>query len=354
MPSSSDAEDTEATVEQNKKWKAYLLINITSMINFVSISEAQAGEGLSHYYEGGTDSNAMLTFGIVSFAVTLIVLLFHITPVIREKVGFQNLMNGKVEGWMLLLLVLWWCTGVTVITRAGALGYAALNIYFSSWANLFASINALNKWGRERNVLTLHKLTRISKTLPYWWMMFWSSLVMMGSAADTIRLATTDNVRNSCHYAVGVGIISILFSAFFILSHYEFLDCCEACKGRWLSYGRWFELTCSIFMNFWLVSGLDELTGAGEIASTITGNGGSDPSSEDYVPGSNIYMATWVAFIASMGVTVKWKEARAIKFAQTTREENEDVEELDVADVEKGDVEEGAVREERSDSDANG
>ena len=71
-------------------------------------------------------------------------------------------------------------------------------------------------------------------------------------------------------------------------------------------------------MNIWLVIGLEQLTGAGKIASTVTGNGGSDSTSEDYVPGSNIYVAIWTAFIASARVTVKWKEARAIRFAQTS------------------------------------
>lgn len=37
--------------------------------------------------------------------------------------------------------------------------------------------------------------------------------------------------------------------------------------------------------------------------------------------GSNIYFATWTSLISSVMVTVKWKQARAIKFAQTQQNE---------------------------------
>lgn len=48
--------------------------------------------------------------------------------------------------------------------------------------------------------------------------------------------------------------------------------------------------------------------------------------------GSNIYFATWISLISSVMVTVKWKQARAIKFAQTQNEgrkglDNDDEEE---------------------------
>lgn len=52
-------------------------------------------------------------------------------------------------------------------------------------------------------------------------------------------------------------------------------------------------------------------------ASSITGNYASDFTSTEYLPGSNIYVSIWVAFIASVRVTDKWKEARAMSFAQT-------------------------------------
>jgi len=304
----------ETQQQHNAKWRQYLLLNITSFVNFVTIEEALEAE-LPHFYSG-TNHGSTIVFGAASFAVTLLILLLDVVPVIREKVNFRNLANGKAEGFTLLGLVLWWSAGVIVLTRAGAIGYAALNNYFSAWACLFVAIAVLDKWGGEHDILTLRQLTRISPTLPYWWTLFWSSLVLLGSAADTIRLATTDYVLESCNFAVALANLSLLISVFFVLSHYEFLNCCEACRS-WMSYGGWFEICWSVVVNMLLIGGLHGLTGAGAIASTVSGSGGSDPTSEAYVPGSNVYFATWAAFCSSIGVSIKWKEARAIKFART-------------------------------------
>ncbi|KAL7533044.1 hypothetical protein ACHAXR_005006 [Thalassiosira sp. AJA248-18] len=307
--------NTNLQLEHNKKWRCYLLICVTSLTNFVSIGETFDVDLPQHYFGKNGEVNFM--FGIVTFAASLIILIFDLIGFIRNKFDFKSLKDGRVEGYTLLVFLLWWVCGVISITRAGSVGYAALNIYLSAWASLFACLDALNRWGGEKDILTFHQLTRISITLPSWWIVFWASVVVLGSAADARRLATTPYVFDSCSVAIAVGNLSSIISAFFILSHYEFFQCCLACTS-WLSYGGWLELACSILVNIFLVIGLELLTGAGRIASTVTGNGGSDPAQEDYVPGSNIYLAIWTAFIASVRVTVKWKEARAIRFAQTS------------------------------------
>jgi len=54
-------------------------------------------------------------------------------------------------------------------------------------------------------------------------------------------------------------------------------------------------------------------------------------------------MSIWIGFISSVLVTVRWKEARAIKFAETRREEGDrdvDVNVENVLDDEDGDKEE--------------
>ena len=61
--------------------------------------------------------------------------------------------------------------------------------------------------------------------------------------------------------------------------------------------------------------------------SLLSMSSSSSSSSSDYTPGTNIYIAVWAAFIASLRVTVKWKEARAIRFAQTSGAKSEDEEE---------------------------
>ena len=280
---------------------------------------------------------------------------------IRNKFDFKSLADGKVEGWTLVMFVLWWASGVISITRAGAIGYASLNIYFSTWASFFASIYALDQWGGEKDILTLRELTRMSITLPSWWIVFWASIVILGSAADAARFFDSDDyVFASCATAVGISTITTVVSAFFILSHYEFFQCCEACSS-WLTYGGWFELAMSIMVNVWLVIALSRLTEPGSIGSAIVGNGFSPQSEEGgesqqsgapsssptsyYVPGTNIYLASWTAFIASGRVTVKWKEARAIKFAQTSGAKSEE---------EGGDTEQEGDEEDNDESDKGG
>lgn len=280
---------------------------------------------------------------------------------IRNKFDFKSLADGKVEGWTLVMFVLWWASGVISITRAGSIGYASLNIYFSTWASFFASIYALNQWGGEKDILTLRELTRMSITLPSWWIVFWASIVILGSAGDAARFFDSDDyVFASCATAVGISTITTVVSAFFILSHYEFFQCWEACSS-WLTYGGWFELAMSIMVNVWLVIALSQLTEPGAIGSTIVGNGFSPQSEEGgesqqsgapsssptsyYVPGTNIYLASWTAFIASGRVTVKWKEARAIKFAQTSGAKSEE---------EGGDTEQEGDEEDNDESDKGG
>ena len=267
-----------------------------------------------------------LMFGIVTFIISILLLICDLIGFIRNKFDFKSIKDGKVEGFTLLLFVLWWIAGTASMTRAGALAYEALNVWFSAWDSLFACVHALDMWGGEKEMLTINKLTRLSITLPAWWVVCLSSIVTVGSAADATRIVKTPDAMKSCAFAVAVGVVSAAVSAFFILSHYEFLQCCEACS-LWLTYGGWLELVCSILVNLWHVVGLDRLTSAGQIASTIVGSG-TNPDSYGYVPGSNIYASIWISFISSVLVTVKWKEARAIKFAQTSEGQTNEEEEL--------------------------
>mmetsp|Transcript_8169 Transcript_8169/g.20095 ORF Transcript_8169/g.20095 Transcript_8169/m.20095 type:complete len:343 (-) Transcript_8169:423-1451(-) len=301
--------------EYNTKWKSYCLICATSLTNFISVGEVFTIELPYHYSMGNATVGYM--FGAVTFTACLLILTFDLIGFLRNKFDFKSLKDGKVEGWTLFIFVLWWVCGVIVMTRAGSIGYASMNIYFSAWAALFACLDALNRWGGEKDILTLRQLTSISKTLPGWWIVFWASVIVLGSAADATSLSTTVTVTSSCASAVGFSTVTALTAAFFILSHYEFFQCCHACTS-WLAYGGLFELVFSVLMNIWLVIELSQLTGPGEIGSTITGNGSGDPTSNEYMPGTNIFIASWAAFIASVMVTVKWKEARAIRFAQTS------------------------------------
>ncbi|KAL7465859.1 hypothetical protein ACHAXS_006173 [Conticribra weissflogii] len=337
--------------EHNKKWKAYLLLSTTSLVNFVSLIDVFdiPFQSLFRTPTYTHHSHINLMFGIVTFLTPLFILFFDFVSCLRNKFDFAALFDGKLEGYILLVHVLWWTIGTAFMTKAGGIAYEALNVYFSSWASLFSSIHLLDLWGGEKDILTIRELTRLSITLPAWWAVFWSSIVTFASAADAMRIVQTPSAEKSCEFAVAVGMISAIFSAFFILQHYEFLTCCcRCCEGfetmKWLSYGGWFELACSFFVNLWFIIGVDQLTSAGQISSTITGDGrsavgviweslgnddrvqggdGDEGANLYYIPGTNIYMSIWIGFISSVLVTVRWKEARAIKFAETRREEGD-------------------------------
>ena len=236
---------------------------------------------------------------------------------IRSKFDFKALKDGKVEGCTLFCFVLWWVAGVIQQTKAGSIAYETLNVYLSSWGSLFCCIYGLDRWGAEKEVMTVHELTRLSSTLPWWWAVFFSSIVVFGSAADASKIVQTESAKGSCQFAVAEGIVGALMAGFFILSHYEFFQCCGACT-TWLSYGGCFEISCTLVLTVWFMIGLDNLTGAGRIGSTVTGNG-LDQTDKNYIPGSNIYVSIWIAFASNVIVAIRWKEARAIKFAQTAK-----------------------------------
>ena len=135
-------------LEYNKKWKSYILICVTSLTNFVSINEVfNVPQDHETHSFVNKRPNVNLMFGIVTFTCSLLILIFDLIGFIRNKFDYKSLCDGKVEGGALLFLVVWWICGVISITRAGSIGYASLNIYFSAWFSLAACIDALNKWG---------------------------------------------------------------------------------------------------------------------------------------------------------------------------------------------------------------
>jgi len=57
---------------------------------------------------------------------------------------------------------------------------------------------------------------------------------------------------------------------------------------------------------------------SGGVAATITGTPGCDVEDDqsNRVPGSNLFLSSWTAFLSSLSITVRWKAAQALRFAQ--------------------------------------
>ena len=146
-------------------------------------------------------------------------------------------------------------------------------------------------------------------------------------------------------YGIAVSFVSCLISSLFLLVHYDFIPQCEE--------GGWFELSSSFFLVLlWIIS-LAILTGDQGIAATI--NGSQCSRDETYlnlqnctitlyelgedgsfvpvvlecndlprqVPGSNLYYALWICFVASLNISFRWKAQQALHLAQAQQAERQ-------------------------------
>jgi hypothetical protein len=65
---------------------------------------------------------------------------------------------------------------------------------------------------------------------------------------------------------------------------------------------------------------------------TIIKNGIAEPCRFGrYMPGSNLYFACWACMLSSVAIALKWKAAKALKFAQSKAEQEQRQQALDQA-----------------------
>ena len=236
---------------------------------------------------------------------------------------------------------------VGFLTQVNGIAYVANNIYFSSWLTLFSCIYTLNKWSTSKDILSIAELTGVSATLKSWYVLFVSSLVVLGTSVDlTVKLGVQD--RQDSSFGVALGAASAMISLAWILIHYNFFD--------GLQEGGWFELSSSFLLILVWIIGLAILTQDQGVAATLTGtqctrnqdnvfespqcmivilssNNETNGTTMDMiseipcsqlprqVPGSNLYFAAWTSFVASLNVTFRWKAAQALQFAQAQQEQ---------------------------------
>jgi len=92
------------------------------------------------------------------------------------------------------------------MTKADGVAYFVLNTYFSSWYALIMACYALNGWTSSKDIISIAELTRLSKTLPYWYALLICSLVVMGSAVDVfITSKRSGKSAGQAQLAVAVG-----------------------------------------------------------------------------------------------------------------------------------------------------
>lgn len=296
------AGDEKETLEYNPRWQSYLSIQLVSLINFASIADMNK----PHHRQSVTEWGVALSFGCVTFTISLLIIIFDRIPALQKKFDFKESLDGKLEGYVLLLMVLWWAAGVGLQTKAGGIAYHALNIYFSSWSALCVCVHALNEWSSAKDILSIQELTHISATLSAWYVLFLASIVEMGSAADAYGyLGKTGELGST--FAVACGAVSTFVSFYAILVHYKLIRCCNIKQGGLV------ELSVSLLLILWWIVGVAVLTEPDAVGSTITGE---TCGTEDDIPGSNLYLSGWMCLFSSCAITVRWKAAQALQFAQ--------------------------------------
>ena len=254
------------------------------------------------------------------------------------------------------------------ITKVDGIAYVANNIYYTAWLCLFSSIYTLNKWSASKDILSISELTGLSSTLKSWYVVFFSSLVVLGTCAD-FHSHLDKETREDASFGVALGTVSLIVAVFFISVHYDFITVCEE--------GGWLELSSSFFLIMLWIIGLAILTRDQGIAATLSGTkcGRRDLNRDrvDFfddptctivmerevvnetasetgeaatlspsdvltmvveetiacnalgrqVPGSNLYFAAWTAFAASLNITFRWKADQAMQFAQAHRQQRQ-------------------------------
>jgi hypothetical protein len=171
--------------------------------------------------------------GSVAFGIAVIVIIAHYFP----RCGTFCLTSGNlVEGITLAFLVIWWVFGVAFQTLSGGIAYTALNIYYSGWLALAATLFTFNSWIVQRAGVDAREGflgAYTSKTLLVWWALLFTSVVVLGSAADGFSKYKNNPNFNSAQYswAISVGTVSAFFSLLVISAHYSLKMMVVVCPG---------------------------------------------------------------------------------------------------------------------------
>jgi hypothetical protein len=286
----------EKEIVYNTKWSGYLGIMLSSLVNFASVVDVSVDNIYEIKLREGYVIEAL--FGSVSFFVAFFILIFDRINVLQRKFDFKTVADGKLEGGFLLCLVIWWIVAASMMTRANGIAYKILNSYFSCWYTLGLSIRTLNQWSTAKDIISIHELTRLSKTLPYWYILFFASLIEMGSAADVFLHIGNVSIIGKIEYSISVGAISTVLAAISILAHYKLICCCK------LKPGGIVEIVAGIILCIWWILAVAVLTTDQQIASSIQG--------VPPYPGSNLYLSLWLGLYGSVNICLQWKAKKAM------------------------------------------
>lgn len=107
MAASNDKNSSDNKVEYNPRWRGYVFILVTSLVALSSISNIPKEVKRSHW---------AVSVGVssITFSVSTLILLIDRCQCFKNKCSYQKLYDGKLEGIVLLLFVLFWIVGYVV------------------------------------------------------------------------------------------------------------------------------------------------------------------------------------------------------------------------------------------------
>lgn len=168
------------TIEYNPRWMGYCYIILSSLVNFCSVSNVPGETRATFWY-------LSIAFGVLSFVMASLILIQDWSQPYQDILpNVSKLRDGYVEGFVLIVLVIWWIIGVAYITRPGGIAFVANNIWYSAWLSLFSCIYTLNEWSDSKDILSIAEITSISPTLKFWWLLFLAACIVFGSCVDVI------------------------------------------------------------------------------------------------------------------------------------------------------------------------
>lgn len=323
-------------IEYNPRYKGYSLIALTSIINLSSVSN------ISTTYNVRGNPSVAAAFAAITTCFAVLVLALDRMQLLIETFNYTKSMDGYLEGYVLSFFTLLWICLVAFITQVDGLGYLTMNIYCSTWAILGSILYTLNAWSASKDILSFSELTGVSATLKSWYILWVSSMVVLGTSIQVIAVEPKDADQGDAALGLAVGIASTLLSMGWICVHYNFIEFCYE--------GGWTELLfCGAAILAWIVA-TAVITKEGGVGSTIVGSRCSFPEVEDMLsncsvsyfdslanesvqmpcqtwltsweqevpqtPGSNLYVFTWLALASSIHIAFRWKAQQALQFAQ--------------------------------------
>ena len=218
------------------------------------------------------------------------------------------------------------------MTRAGGIAYRVLNTYGSAWYALAQSILTLNQWSKDKDIISMEELMRLSQTLKYWYMLLIASLVEMGSAIDVLRTVHILNVKSEERgevpmyhstgkggYTIAVGAVSAPITIVAILIHYQII--LSSVKP-----GKTIEMIVALGLCIWWIVAVSVLTSDEASGSTLQGTCPLSIDANDLeskvgghrLLGSNLYLSLWIGLYSAFKICLEWKAQRAMRTLEET------------------------------------